>query len=546
MEKSFIQVRAAKSVAINKLKAHYERVNRRPIKDEDIDRLINENRISKEVYEDTIVELMKEGYLLPEDTTVEDTIILKVPSYMASSVFKTNEDTELSAINKGLQSVVIDETSASTPIPTNEKIIRIDKKLTDPQYRNRIENIFKDKPQNFAQNAQIPQASQQRARPRATIEARHAVMMVPEFNGLVSKKVFEFVEKVDNVYKIVDPNQIDLLDILIRNKISDSAEQLIRNQQPNNWLQLRKILLDHYATRKGVNRRMGDLIDCKQGSGTVTEFASSLQHICSGIRYAARDENMDIGWVPTLLLKTFLDGLNKDISIIVRAQRPVTYQEALHIAIETESELAPRSKSFKLFCSNCNRNNHDTKDCRSTNKQNRNFIIRQPNDGLGFHRVKFNNRNDSRYNPYPQDYKKNFQSNYGNKYQNNYGTFKNSSNWNPGRNFYKNNPREQNFNNNWRQRYTYNPNYWHLESGPKTNSNDSDRKGNWVSKNGNKNSYGNKNFNNNGNNGKILTRGVSPKRDTNNNDCSSNSQTDRINLNRTRILTPAVVMDHTL
>ena len=87
MEKSFIQVRAAKSVAINKLKAHYERVNRRPIKDEDIDRLINENRISKEVYEDTIVELMKEGYLLPEDTTVEDTIILKVPSYMASSVF---------------------------------------------------------------------------------------------------------------------------------------------------------------------------------------------------------------------------------------------------------------------------------------------------------------------------------------------------------------------------------------------------------------------------------------------------------------------------
>ena len=47
MEKSFIKVRAAKSVAINKLKAHYERVNRKPIKDDDIDRLIDENRISK-------------------------------------------------------------------------------------------------------------------------------------------------------------------------------------------------------------------------------------------------------------------------------------------------------------------------------------------------------------------------------------------------------------------------------------------------------------------------------------------------------------------
>ena len=268
MEKSFIKVRAAKSVAINKLKAHYERVNRKPIKDDDIDRLIDENRISKEIYEDTIVELMKEGYLLPEDTTIEDTIVLKVPSYMANSVFKANEDTELSAINNGLQNVSINETSTSTPIPKNEKIINIDEKLTDPQHWKRSENNFKDKPQNlanqFGQNIQNPQMNQYRPLPRATIEARHAVMMVPEFNGLVSKKVFEFVEKVDNVYKIVDPNQIDLLDILIRNKISDSAEQLIRNQQPNNWLQLRIILLDHYATRKGVNRRMGDLIDCKQ------------------------------------------------------------------------------------------------------------------------------------------------------------------------------------------------------------------------------------------------------------------------------------------
>ena len=165
--------------------------------------------------------------------------------------------------------------------------------------------------------------------------------MIPVFDGLNPKKVFEFVAKVENIYHIVDPDQIALLDVLIRNKITDNAEQLVRNQRPNNRQELRKILLDHYATKKRVNRRIGDLISCKQGNGTVTWFASSL-HVCSGIRHAARNANLDENWIQELVLKTFLDGLQKDIAIIVRAQRPETYQEALNLAIETETDLAGR------------------------------------------------------------------------------------------------------------------------------------------------------------------------------------------------------------
>ena len=68
---------------------------------------------------------------------------------------------------------------------------------------------------------------------------------------------------------------------------------------------------------------------CKQGSGTVTKFAGELQGNCTGIRYAAREENMDVRFVQDLLIKTFIDGLNREIGLVVRAQRPNNYQDAL-------------------------------------------------------------------------------------------------------------------------------------------------------------------------------------------------------------------------
>ena len=383
MDKTSINVRAAKSVALEKIKKHFESANRTTTTVEEINKLLLEDKVPKEVYEDSIADLLQGGYLLPEDSTIEDTIVLKIPSYLSPNIGKETwenweDDPEL--FNKIKVNDEVKEVKTSTP-NTHDK-------LHNPTYWTKMEKFFSKHPPK----SQVPQ-SQIIHKPKVTLEARHAIMMVPEFNGVIAKKVFEFVEKVDNIYKIVDPNQTELLDILIRNKMSDNAEQLIRNQQPNNWIELRKTLLDHYATRKGVNRRMGDLIDCKQGSGTVTEFASNLQHICSGIKYAARDENMDVGWMPTLLLKTFIDGLQKDIGIIVRAQRPVTYQEALHRAIETESELSPRIKSVKLYCTNCHRNNHDTKDCRIIHKNNRTFNIRDTED-----RQNVDKNNDAKFN----------------------------------------------------------------------------------------------------------------------------------------------------
>ena len=81
-------------------------------------------------------------------------------------------------------------------------------------------------------------------------------MNVPEFSGTNAKKVFEFVENVDNVYRIVDANQINLLNILILNKLTEDAEQLVRDQKPNNWQELRRMLLDHFATRKSFNKKL--------------------------------------------------------------------------------------------------------------------------------------------------------------------------------------------------------------------------------------------------------------------------------------------------
>ena len=95
--------------------------------------------------------------------------------------------------------------------------------------------------QKIAQNKNS-NTNQSFSRNQATLEARYAVMNVPEFSGKDTRKVFEFVEKVDNVYKIVDINQMNLLNVLILNKLTDDAEQLVRDHKPDNWQESRRIL----------------------------------------------------------------------------------------------------------------------------------------------------------------------------------------------------------------------------------------------------------------------------------------------------------------
>ena len=433
MTQDTLKVRVAKRIAFEKIRKHYERTTKKLVSLDEISKLVNETNIPKEVYDDSIVELIDEKKLIPIDSQTDETIILNIPQYLVNKVSENsfeidtlNFDPIKSVVNDGNITTLSranesrsaqDMTSTfsnlfNNPIETTSESFSPFNVQNQPYYSKVLpqykqaakdaENLFQNisLSQKIAQNKNndfhIPKINIPNTQPcirnPATLEARYAVMNVPEFSGTNAKKVFEFVEKVDNVYRIVDANQINLLNILILNKLTEDAEQLVRDQKPNNWQELRRILLDHFATRKSVNKRIGDLVMCKQGSGTVTKFAGELQGICTGIRYAAREENMDVRFVQDLLIKTFIDGLNREIGLVVRAQRPNNYQDALRLAIETETDISP-VKFARKYCNFCRRDSHNTRDCRLANRQNRNFTIDDSKESNGNDKSEFKDQN---------------------------------------------------------------------------------------------------------------------------------------------------------
>lgn len=379
MDESKSKVRVAKLIALQKIKKYYEKSNNKYTNIEEVEQLIEENKIPKEVYDDSIAELIKEKKLLKLDSDLDNTIVLHIPNYLIGQV---TEDSFESGKEFSKNPVVESDPSKITQNrPYYAKLLPAygrETKEAQEMLQNMSlgEKIERNKDLNAQFLKQLPQ-QQPRNMNTAKLEARHAILMIPEFGGSDGKKVFEFVEKVDNIFRVVDPNQIELLNILILNKLTNDAEQLIRNQRPGNWQDIRRILLDHFATRKSVNKRIGDLVVCIQGSKSVSKFAGELQGICTGIRHAAREENMDVEFVQNLLLKTFLDGLNREISLIVRAQKPENFQNALRLAIETEAEITPRY--IKKYCSYCKRETHNTKDCRFNQKTNRTFFVNETN-----------------------------------------------------------------------------------------------------------------------------------------------------------------------
>ena len=79
-----------------------------------------------------------------------------------------------------------------------------------------------------------------------------------------------------------------------------------------------------------------------------------------------------------MLLKTFIDGLIYDLSIIVRAQQPKTFQNALDIALTVESDVGFPRKTSKN-CNYCKTNTHDTRECRLIRNRNTNEITNNLN-----------------------------------------------------------------------------------------------------------------------------------------------------------------------
>ena len=149
--------------------------------------------------------------------------------------------------------------------------------------------------------------------PQNKIKVEKLVDAIPSFSGEEPGNIHEFVSKVDNLIKISNPEQHELLCTLVKNKLTGNAEQLVRHLNIDHRQILRGSLLNYYVTRKAVHVRIQDLGNIKQGNGTVTNFASYILKHKACLYGASRTENIGIEWVDHLIFKTFI--LRDDLKV---------------------------------------------------------------------------------------------------------------------------------------------------------------------------------------------------------------------------------------
>ena len=104
-----------------------------------------------------------------------------------------------------------------------------------------LKNLIRDLPIN---NYQAPPLAPQNFmnQPRNQnnlIKVERLVESIPAFSGAEPGKAHEFVSKVDNLIRIVNPEQHELLCTLVKNRLTGDAEQLVRHLNMDHWQVLR-------------------------------------------------------------------------------------------------------------------------------------------------------------------------------------------------------------------------------------------------------------------------------------------------------------------
>lgn len=214
--------------------------------------------------------------------------------------------------------------------PTREELIAQVKLLTDNQ-----EALF-----------QTITSLQKRAEdPFLAFRTPDPIRNLPIFSGN-RKQTQAFIEDVDNTLELfadyVGTPTYSQIVRAIKNKIVDQAKEiLIASGNPNNWEDIKDILINAYGDRRDLTSHIQSLFYVNQGHKTVTEYYNRVKSIETAIKTSAsmmEDYRHSIKAINKLIslmtLTRFIDGLGEKLSMHVRSYRPETLESAYTITLQ--------------------------------------------------------------------------------------------------------------------------------------------------------------------------------------------------------------------
>lgn len=215
----------------------------------------------------------------------------------------------------------------------------------------------------------------------AKLSVELALKVIPEFSGIKSD-FHKFLNCCDAMFSDGKLSESDnqLFLIIVKSKLSGNAYSLTKYKESNNWPDLKKILQDFYLEKRTVAQLQSELVNCRQHyNEDVRNFSNRIERLLIDLTDACvASEGAHASQIIESLnnktaLRAFIDGLNDNLKLFIKACRFKTLSEAVQAAIEEErsNPLRNRFKSANqkdnfpksAKCGNCNKMGHNSQNC---------------------------------------------------------------------------------------------------------------------------------------------------------------------------------------
>lgn len=180
------------------------------------------------------------------------------------------------------------------------------------------------------------------------ISVRDYLELIPRFDGDTSQ-LSNFLNACENVLTLMAPNneipRISFTLLHIRTKIVGKAATLLASRNYRSFPELKGILLSIFGDQRNEESLLSDLTILRQKSNeSCLQFADRCVNLrsllldkisCSELPIEIKNTKLEM--YNAMTLRSFLTGLNGNMSHLLRCKSPNSIEEAIHMVTEEEN-----------------------------------------------------------------------------------------------------------------------------------------------------------------------------------------------------------------
>lgn len=219
----------------------------------------------------------------------------------------------------------------------------------------------------------MSQSSRNSSPNRVKVKISTLEKMIKPFTGEKRDKLYPFIDNCDIAMKLADDDQKIILFDIIKCNILDNARLLIRNRDFEDWSSLKQYLLDAYTDRRSHGQWQLEMNSCRQKANeNVLDYATKIENFLVKLMNSldedltAEEKKANVKLLRTQAQNAFITGLQRDLSLIVKSQKPTSLEDAIALALAEETEIKSRYETQRFgqkFCGICNKSGHTKADC---------------------------------------------------------------------------------------------------------------------------------------------------------------------------------------